>query len=66
MKKTILNIEGMHCPSCSILIKDVLDEEAGIKESEVIEGSAVIRFDESKISLNQIKELIKKEGYKIK
>lgn len=67
MKKINLKIEGMRCKSCEIVIADVL-EEVGIKNSKIDsnKGTAEIEFDETKISVNKVKEAIKKEGYNVK
>ncbi|MCM2325298.1 MAG: heavy-metal-associated domain-containing protein [Candidatus Woesearchaeota archaeon] len=56
-----LKIEGMHCNSCVMLIKDVL-EEAGASDVKVMIGKA--SFD--KLDVKKAKELIVAEGYKVK
>lgn len=64
LKKTF-KINGMHCKSCATLIKEEL-KDTGIKS--IIDektGKAIIEFEESKISFNKIKELIKNMGYSI-
>ena len=65
--KIELKIEGMHCPSCSMLIADAL-EDIGVTNSNIDSetGTGVIEFDESKIDLEKIKKKIEDEGYKIK
>ena len=67
MKKLSLTVNGMHCKSCEILIKDVLEETPGVKEAIVSEKSKNVKveYDESKINEKKIKELIKKEGYEV-
>jgi len=35
MKKIELNIKGMHCPSCTILVREALTETKGVKEANV-------------------------------
>ncbi len=63
--KKVLKIEGMHCKSCAILINSEL-EDIGVKSNiDYKSGKAEIEFDEDKISENQIKDAIKKEGYKV-
>ena len=66
MKKIILTIKGMHCPSCEALIKDVLEDEKGIIKSDVSKDKAYIEFDESIIKADKIKSLIENEGYEVK
>jgi len=58
-------IKGMHCNSCEFLIKDVLEEigveaKANLKKQEVS-----LKFDESKISINKIKETLKQYKYEL-
>jgi len=60
--KINLNIKGMHCKSCSKLIEAELEDKVNkiqVQES----GSAIIDFDEKKISLQKIKDIIKELGY---
>ena len=60
--KTNLNIKGMHCKSCAKLIEsEFQDKVKSIKVEE--SGKATIDFDEKKISLQKIKEIIKELGY---
>jgi len=62
MKKLNLNIKGMHCSSCSKLIETELQDK-GIKAQVQDSGTAAIEFDENKISVQQIKDLITELGY---
>ena len=66
--KIMLNIEGMHCKSCEVLIKDEFDELEGIKKADISadKGIATIEYDDSKIDKMKIIEIIKKEGFKVK
>lgn len=64
MKKT-LNVKGMHCKSCEVVIGDEL-KELGIKSKlDHKTGVVEVDFDEKKVSLDKIKQLIKKEGYSV-
>ena len=67
MAKIKLKINGMHCRSCSALIKDVLEDEKGISSADVVleSGTASVEYDESKVNLEQIKKMIESEGYKV-
>lgn len=66
MKKINLQIQGMHCASCALIIEKKLKKLPEIKEANVNisteKGSFV--FDESKISEKDVIENIKKIGYK--
>ena len=62
--KTSLNIKGIHCSSCSRLIESELQDKVNnIKVEE--NGKAVIDFDDKKISLQQIRSIIKELGYQV-
>lgn len=67
MKRTILFVEGMHCQGCEMLLKDIIQELEGIKlvEASHTNGEISVEFDESRISEKSIREIIKREGYKI-
>jgi copper chaperone CopZ len=60
--KANFNIKGMHCKSCVKLIESEFQDKVNtIKVEE--NGKAFIDFDEKKISLQQIKNIIKELGY---
>ncbi|QWC00247.1 heavy metal translocating P-type ATPase [Mycoplasmatota bacterium] len=65
MKKIKLDLLGMTCASCSNAIDHVLNQEEGIKEANVNLASetALVTFDEEKLSINQIISLIQDIGY---
>ncbi|HLC96175.1 MAG TPA: heavy-metal-associated domain-containing protein [Candidatus Nanoarchaeia archaeon] len=67
MKKTF-NVSGMHCPSCEILITDSLMETPGVANAAASEkaGTVDVEFDEKKVNESKIKDIIKKEGYRVK
>jgi len=67
MKKINLKIKGMHCQSCAMLIADAL-EDLGVSKSNIDSktGTAIIEFDEKKITEEKIKEAIEKENYRVK
>lgn len=65
MKKITLKIKDMHCASCAISIVNGLEKQDGIQTVQVNAATekADIVFDESKINLNRIKEIIINTGY---
>ena len=67
VKEVSLIIEGMHCPSCAAGIEYALRATPGVLSARVsfTTGRAVITYDSSKISLEEIKEIIRKIGYEI-
>ena len=65
MKKLTLSVSGMHCKSCPELIKDMLSETDGVKSVDVSleKSSAIVNYDEKKLSENKIIDVIKQAGY---
>jgi len=55
----------MHCASCSVLIDKLVGKQPGVQSVKTNYGSekTVIEFDENKITLEKIDELINKLGY---
>ena len=66
MKETNLKIEGMHCAGCSTRLEKVLNNLEGVETAKVSleEKKATIKYDETKISLENIKETIEDDGFK--
>lgn len=66
MKETNLKIEGMHCAGCSTRLEKVLNNLEGVETAKVNleEKKATIKYDETKISLESIKEAIQDAGFK--
>ncbi|MFH1332555.1 MAG: heavy-metal-associated domain-containing protein [archaeon] len=65
--KAILQVKGMHCRSCEMLIEESVKELEGVEKIKVDhqKGQALISYDERKITLGAIKMAIIKEGYKV-
>ena len=66
MKKITLDVKGMHCPSCEVLVKDSLEELEGVSNTKADSKSGIVEvdFDESKTDVNKIKSVVVKGGYK--
>ncbi len=67
MTNILIKTKGMHCQSCETLIKDALQEMGGVNfaEADFKKGTVKVSFNESKIGPVLIKEIIKKEGYRV-
>lgn len=65
MKKLVLKIKGMHCSSCSTLIDKLIGKQEGVVSIKTNYGAekTAIEFDESKVSLVKVDELLHKLGY---
>lgn len=66
MKEVVLKIEGMHCNGCSTRLERVLNNLEGVNKAkvELEKTEATIEFDETKISIEKIKEAIEDAGFK--
>ena len=66
MVEKILNVNGMHCKSCEILLNDTISEISGVEKviSDSKKGTVSVIYKEDAI-LAQIKSVIEKEGYRV-
>ena len=64
MNKTVIDIKGMHCRSCEILVEDKLDEIGNIKSVNVDnnKGTAEIEY-EGELDLKEIEKAVTCAGY---
>lgn len=65
MAEANITIEGMSCQHCVMAVKKALGGVPGILESNVQIGSAVVKYDESKIRKEDIETKIEDAGYKV-
>ena len=64
MKTITLNIEGMHCGGCVKSVTRVLTELGGVQSADVqLEGKANITFDENRVNVAQLIEVIEDAGF---
>ncbi len=64
MKKTI-QMEELVCPMCAQKIETALKKAPGVTDASVLYNAskAKVEFDESRITLDQLKEIITGLGY---
>ena len=64
MRTITLNIEGMHCGGCVKSVTRVLTELDGVQSADVqLEGKANITFDENRVNVAQLIEVIEDAGF---
>jgi copper chaperone CopZ len=61
--RVALTIEGMTCEHCVRAVETRLSQTPGVQVEQVDVGSAVIRLDPSKTSLEVVEDAIADEGY---
>jgi Cu+-exporting ATPase len=66
-KVETLNIAGMHCASCALLIKKSLESTKGVETASVNYASqkAVIKFDPNLVDNSAIKNAVTASGYRV-
>jgi len=68
MNKTTLDIKGMHCASCSAIINRAFSKKEGVINSNVnvATNKGTIEFDENKLSVQDLINVVKSKGYDAK
>lgn len=63
--KAEFNIEGMHCDSCAVNIKEELEDTAGVRDVDVTfkRKTAIVDFDEETVQQSTIVKKIQDLGY---
>ncbi|MBS3061065.1 MAG: copper-translocating P-type ATPase [Candidatus Diapherotrites archaeon] len=65
MSKVTLQVSGMHCASCAIIIDKSLRKIQGVKDSNVnySTAKAMVEFDEKETKIDELIMAVKKSGY---
>ena len=65
MKRIELDIQGMHCASCSTLINRALSKTEGVHNANVnyATAKASIEFDEKKLNSEKLIKIVESKGY---
>lgn len=65
MEKVTLQVEGMSCQHCVQAVEKAL-KEAGASGKVDLAGKKVeVEYDKNRVSLEQLKQAIEEEGYKV-
>ncbi len=66
--KTELQVSGMNCGSCELLVKEALEEVDGVREAEAshLKGSVVIDYEPEKVGIASLAAVIEEQGFKVK
>jgi copper chaperone CopZ len=61
-----LKVKGMHCKSCEMLIKDILDDEdVKVISISYETGDLEISYNENDIDIEEIKKVLAEEGHEV-
>src|SRR3989344_1750783 len=68
IQKTAIAIFGMHCASCANTIEKALSKTDGVIKANVNFASekANVEFDKNKIDEGNLKNVVRKTGYKVR
>jgi len=68
MQNVTLNVQGMSCGHCVNSVEKNVGALTGVEQVKVnlADGLVDVAFDESQVSLDQIKETIDDQGYDVK
>lgn len=63
--ETLFNVNGMSCPHCKGAVEKAIKGMTGISDAVVNleKGHVTVIFDESQVTVDQIKEAVRKAGY---
>jgi len=67
LRKTTMQISGMHCASCALTIEKSLKKVPGVQNASVnfANSKATVDFDQSIVNESALEEAIKKAGYAV-
>ncbi|MHB8808191.1 MAG: heavy-metal-associated domain-containing protein [Anaerolineaceae bacterium] len=67
MKKITLQIQGMECPNCAMILEGIEDNLQGVimAEASYHKTQMIVEYEEKIITEEQIKTEIQRLGYKV-
>ena len=67
MTEKTLRVPDMHCGHCKAAVEGELSKLSGVESSnaDVEKGTVAVRYDEGKVSTEQLKGAIEEAGYAV-
>lgn len=65
MKKVTLAVKGMYCSHCSKAVENALSHAGVLSNVNLSNNTVTFTYDETKISLDYLKRLVKRAGYEL-
>ncbi len=65
MAEKKIQIQGMTCHHCVMAVKRELSKIPGLLVKDVAIGSALVEFDENKVTASQIAAAVDEAGYQV-
>lgn len=68
MKKEVIEVQGMSCAHCENRVNTAVSALDGVKDAKASakKSSLTVKFDESAVTIDKIKETVKEAGYEVK
>ena len=65
--KQMLSVAGMRCSNCEVLVKEAIEELAGVSSAQASqrEGSVTVEYDEQQVLLDTLKNTIAQQGFTV-
>ncbi len=65
--KTELQVSGIRCGGCELLVKEALEEVVGVREAEVshLKGAVVVDYDPETVNIASLAAVIEEQGFKV-
>jgi copper chaperone CopZ len=65
-RKILIQIEGMECPNCAMILERLEDKLRGVvfAEASYHRAQMIVEYDETCLGEDQIRQAIEKLGYK--
>ncbi len=65
--KNELQVSGMRCGGCELLVKEALEEVEGVRvvEASFARGTVVVEYDPEAVSMALIAAVIEEQGFKV-
>jgi copper chaperone len=65
MQNVVLKVDGMSCGHCVSSVEGAVTKLGAIAKVDLASKSVSVEYEDSKISLNAIKEAIEEQGYDV-
>lgn len=65
MQEATVKVQGMSCRSCVPKIEGAINAIGADGRVNFEQGTVDVRFDESKVQISDIREVIRKKGYNV-
>ncbi len=65
--KSELQVSGMSCAGCQLLVKEALEEVKGVRlaEASFRDGVVAVDYDHEAVNMATIKAVIEEQGFKV-